>query len=156
MRQRDQAFTGPNIKPSPGHGSHGLRLRMKAKPIKLFYARAMRLAPTLAEAHLWEHLKSSRLGFKFRRQAIVRGWIVDFWCPKCRLVVEVDGGYHSTAAQTEADNHRDRVMTSLGLTVLRLPNELVIQSTDVATTRIFQAACEGLRKKTLQPPRRGL
>ncbi|MQY72086.1 MAG: DUF559 domain-containing protein, partial [Dehalococcoidia bacterium] len=63
----------------------------KLKPL----AREMRRAPTLAEEVLWQHLRNSQMGgFKFRRQHPIDRFIVDFYCFKIRLVIEVDGPVH--------------------------------------------------------------
>jgi len=58
-------------------------------------ARQMRAKPTSAEFALWQRLRKKRVGaFKFRRQHIIHTFIVDFYCPAARLVVEVDGHIH--------------------------------------------------------------
>ena len=95
----------------------------------------MRSNPTEAEAILWDGLRSRLCsGFKFRRQAVVLGWIADFYCPELRLVIELDGGYHDT--RVEADQHRDEVMCRAGISVLRLTNAMVTDNTEAAATQI--------------------
>jgi len=103
------------------------------------FARAMRREPTPSERALWEALSGSKLGVGFRRQALVAGCIVDFLAPSRKLVVEVDGGYHRTAAQRRADAHRDRRLERAGFRVLRLPAELVLTSI-AEVTRLVRAA----------------
>ncbi|MBK8251153.1 MAG: DUF559 domain-containing protein [Polyangiaceae bacterium] len=61
----------------------------------LGHARRMRATPTTSEAILWEALRGSQVGVMFRRQVVIGPYIVDFCAPSVRLVVEVDGGYHS-------------------------------------------------------------
>jgi very-short-patch-repair endonuclease len=101
-----------------------LRGRRSPKyPYKLQRAREMRQSPTFTEAIMWKHLRARRLGrLKFRRQAIILGWIVDFYCPERKLVVEIDGNGHDP----HADSRRDTVMRDKGLTVLRFTNDDVI------------------------------
>lgn len=99
-------------------------LRKKADPKKLKLARQMRKNPTKAEAALWEHLKGCKLGAKFKRQALIRGWIADFWCAQAGVVVEVDG--HSHDNKKEYDAYRDAIMTGLGIQVLRFTNDEVL------------------------------
>ena len=57
-------------------------------------SRQLRQSPTEAEALLWSRLRNSALGVKFRRQQVIRGFIVDFYCDAARLIVEADGGVH--------------------------------------------------------------
>lgn len=94
---------------------------------------------------LWQRLVSRRLGLKFRQQAIVRGWIVDFWCPAAKLVVEVDGPIHE--GRVEYDQNRDAVMGEMGIEVLRVTNREVEEDLDGVCTRIFQLATKRLASK---------
>lgn len=59
------------------------------------FARENRSHQTLAEQLLWNELGRNRYNFKFRRQHIIREFIADFICLKYKLIIEVDGGYHS-------------------------------------------------------------
>ncbi len=103
----------------------------KLKPL----ARQMRCEPTLAEEKLWQKLKSKQLlGFKFRRQHVIDRFIVDFYCGEAYLVVEVDGGIHDYTQQEDAI--RQEFLESLGLRVVRLKNEDVLNSIDGALEKI--------------------
>ncbi len=85
-------------------------------------AKDLRREMTEEERLLWEHLRANRLkGFHFRRQQIIDGFIVDFYCHKARLVVEVDGPIHE--GQADYDKERDRVLSFRGLHILRIQNE---------------------------------
>ena len=88
------------------------------------HAHRLRHAPTESEAKLWRALRASQLGVAFRRQVPVLGFIVDFLAPSARLVVEVDGGYHT--ARRAADARRDAKLSRGGYRVLRVEAELVI------------------------------
>lgn len=129
-----------------GHSHFATHTRRYAKREKLQFATEMRRNPTPGEAVMWKLLRGGRLGFKFRRQAILRGYIVDFWCPKTRLVVEIDGGYHNTPKQQQWDRDRDAALARLNIETLRLREEDVTRDPEAATTRIFQLACQRLRK----------
>jgi very-short-patch-repair endonuclease len=86
--------------------------------------RALRRAPTAAEAALWEHLRAGRLdGVKFRRQHALDRFVVDFYAPAYRLALEVDGGVHH--ARQDADAVREAYLSRLGVVVLRVRNEEV-------------------------------
>ena len=93
----------------------------KVSEAKLQRARELRRHMTPEEAMLWERLRAHRLnGLHFRRQQVIDGFIVDFYCHAASLVVEVDGGVH--AAQAGYDLERDQVLAQRGLRVLRISN----------------------------------
>jgi very-short-patch-repair endonuclease len=95
---------------------------------KLALARSFRRHPTPAEATAWELLRGRRmLGLKFRRQQIVAGFIVDFYCASLRLVVELDGGTHDDPAHAERDALRTQALAMRAITVVRLPNDKVCE-----------------------------
>src|SRR5690349_761139 len=100
-------------------------------------AREMRREPTVAENHLWKRLRKAQiLDFKFRRQHTIDRFIVDFYCTKAHLVIEVDGIIHED--QQEADYLRAEFLESLGLQVLRFTNGEVLQQTDGVIERIAE------------------
>jgi very-short-patch-repair endonuclease len=101
------------------------------------HAHRMRLAPSEPERVLWQALRGGQLGVGFRRQVVVRGSIVDFFAPAARLVVEVDGAHH--ARQRGADRRRDAALVEAGLTVLRLPAQLVLGNLPAALQLVVQA-----------------
>lgn len=82
--------------------------------------------PTEAERVMWEGLRNGQTGCKFRRQHIIDCYIVDFVCLEKQLIIEIDGGYHSTPEQQAKDADRTRHLESLGYHVLRFTNEEVI------------------------------
>ncbi len=87
-------------------------------------AKELRKQMTEAEEKAWCCLRDRRLGgFKFRRQHVIAGYIVDFYCAECRLVLELDGGVHTTNEQREYDEHRDGVLMELALRVVRVANK---------------------------------
>jgi leucyl-tRNA synthetase len=93
---------------------------------KLQLARRFRQAPTEAEAAAWQILRDRALfGLKFRRQQILAGFIVDFYCPSLRLVLELDGGVHDDPSRRDHDQARSQVLRRLSVRVLRVPNHAV-------------------------------
>ena len=105
-----------------------------------FRARAHRRAPTPSEAKLWNALRMSKLGVRFRRQHPLAPYVVDFYCVSSRLVVEVDGGYHLEPAQVAEDAHRSRELVRLhGVRILRVRSELVM-SNIAAVCAVIRAA----------------
>ncbi|MFN3432187.1 MAG: endonuclease domain-containing protein [Candidatus Sericytochromatia bacterium] len=87
--------------------------------------RALRRNMTGPERRLWAALRGRSLGVKFRRQAPISCYIVDFACLERRLIIEVDGGQH---AESEHDQRRDSVLRSQGYTVLRFWNHEVMRN----------------------------
>lgn len=90
--------------------------------------RRLRNNLTPAEATLWKMLKNKQLeGKRFKRQVSVGHYIVDFYCPSEKLVVELDGDGHFNSIGYEYDLHRDKYLNSVGLKVIRFENEDVFQ-----------------------------
>ena len=81
-------------------------------------AREMRKAPTEPEKRLWRHLSNSQTGFKFRRQAVIAWYIVDFLCPAKALIIEIDGDTH----REDADKKRDDILERQGYRTIRFTN----------------------------------
>jgi isoleucyl-tRNA synthetase len=93
--------------------------------------------PTEAEDFLWKQLKGKSLdGYKFRRQHIIDEFIVDFVCLEKKLVVEVDGGYHSNEDIKKADQLRTDILKELDYTVIRFKNEEVQNNIDIVLQQI--------------------
>jgi very-short-patch-repair endonuclease len=92
---------------------------------KAALARQFRRHPTPAEAMAWQLLRNRRLlGLKFRRQQVIAGFVVDFYCAELRLALEFDGAVHHDLARASYDAERDKLLSARGIDVLRLPNEL--------------------------------
>ncbi len=80
---------------------------------------------------MWMALKRRALkGHKFRRQHGIGPYVVDFYCPSEQLVVELDGGVHDAPEQAAYDADRQRRIEQLGLCVLRIPNEAVLNRSE--------------------------
>jgi very-short-patch-repair endonuclease len=77
---------------------------------------------TPTEGLLWQQLRGDKLGVHFRRQQIIAGFIVDFYCHAAALVVELDGGVHLQPKQAQTDLLRDEGLRQLGLRVVRFKN----------------------------------
>ncbi len=104
------------------------------------FARAQRANSVQAESLVWSAVRNRRCeGAKFHRQVVLGRFIADFVCFGRRLVVEIDGPSHQNEEQRPADLARDAWLREQGFRVLRLPNELVIGSTELAVARIREA-----------------
>jgi 5-methyltetrahydrofolate--homocysteine methyltransferase len=88
------------------------------------FARTLRNNPTTAEKHLWSYLRVEQLhGHKFRRQAPIGPYTVDFICFANQLIIELDGPQHLAPAADEHDKDRDQWLTSRGYRILRFRNQ---------------------------------
>ena len=104
---------------------------------QVFKRRLLRNSPTRAEYLLWQKLSGKQLeGCRFRRQVGIGYYIVDFYCSDKRLVIEVDGGYHTEQETVENDLVRQANIEALGLRVLRFSNDEVIYHIDLVLARI--------------------
>src|ERR1700737_3433999 len=91
-------------------------------------ARRMRRAPTRSEDRLWSWLRDRRLaGHKFRRQVPMGRYIVDFYCPRLKLAIEVDGQHHRASWMVDYEDKRFLYLQRHGIRVVRIPNELLIR-----------------------------
>ena len=96
--------------------------------LSLARRRALRKTSPDAETILWAHLRAKRfVGFKFRRQHPCDQYILDFYCPKRLLVVELDGGQHFDDAAMRYDERRTEQLRLRGIRVLRFSNDLVFR-----------------------------
>jgi len=90
-------------------------------------SRQLRENMTDAERHLWAKIRMKQLkGYQFYRQKPIGDYIVDFFCPEAKLVIEVDGSQHFSDEMTEYDRIRNEYLSSLGLRVLRFTNTDVL------------------------------
>jgi very-short-patch-repair endonuclease len=93
---------------------------------KRLFARGARSQPTLAEHALWQRLRGRQTGFIFHRQSVQRGYILDFYCPRLKLAIEIDGSVHEL--QRGADTRREQALRARGIKVLRFTNRDVLDS----------------------------
>ena len=100
------------------------------------YRIALRNKSTSAEVTLWNYLKNSQLGRKFRRQHSIGNYITDFCCPSEKIIIELDGNVHGGYSQIEKDEIRDKYLEDLGLRILRFENRLVFQEPDYVLNEI--------------------
>jgi len=85
----------------------------------------LRRRETRQESILWWHLQAKRIGYKFRRQHSISGYILDFYCLEKKLIIEIDGGIHNTREIRLNDAVRDKFFRDLDYTILRFTNDQV-------------------------------
>lgn len=113
-------------------------------------ARKLRMKMTPAEKSLWEYLRKKPLGFKFRRQHPIHKYVLDFYCHKKRLSIEIDGDYHLDEEQQEKDRLRTEVLTGMGIREIRFSNEMVM-SEFVEVCRVVEVELDGTPSPTPDP-----
>ena len=126
---------------SVGEEKWGIRNSRRQKAFR----KQLRTFRTPAEARLWKSLHNRQLlGKKFRRQQSFGRYIVDFYCPECRLVVELDGGNHYSITRDRHEDERTKFLEELGLKVLRFENRDLLENLDC----VLAAIMEELRTET--------
>lgn len=130
----------PPLTPPKGRVNEIHRRYQTARPSSYGLLKQLQLErkkqTTEAERILWELLKTKQLGVKFRRQHIIDEFIVDFVCIAKKLIIEVDGGYHNTPSQKEADAIRTSILNEFGYAIIRFKNEEVIGAIDGVLEKI--------------------
>ncbi|HBR54446.1 MAG TPA: cytosine methyltransferase [Flavobacteriaceae bacterium] len=92
---------------------------------------------TLSEKRLWNFIKNSQLeGRKFRRQHSIANYIVDFYCPSEKLIIELDGGVHNNTVNQNHDFERQGFLVDKGFTVIRFQNSAIKDSIEQVLTEI--------------------
>jgi very-short-patch-repair endonuclease len=95
------------------------------------FSRTLRKNMTNAESLLWSKIRGKQLrDCQFYRQKIIGNYIVDFFCPKAGLVIEVDGGQHYISEGKQRDEVRDERLSRMGLKILRFSDIDVLKNID--------------------------
>ena len=102
--------------------------------------RDMRKNATSAESWLWHFLRNRQFGgYKFRRQHVYRGYILDFYCHEAKLAIELDGSGHLEEAQVEYDRDRTAALNICGLRIIRFWNNDVFEQIEMVLGVIWEA-----------------
>jgi very-short-patch-repair endonuclease len=110
---------------------YGSSLKLKAQQL--------RQNLTDSERALWTRLRGKQLaGVQFYRQKPIGNYIVDFYSPKAKLIIEIDGSQHLEPAHVAKDQVRDEYLCRLGLMVLRFNGRQILLETEAITEFIYQ------------------
>ena len=151
------------ILPGTGRGTAGEAggggASPQTMPPDIQRARKLRREMSYPEVLLWQRLRGSPRGIRFRRQhPIGQDYVADFYCSAARLVVEVDGEIHSTAPARQRDQTRDAFIQDHGLKVIRVAARDVLANADRAADAIVSLAATPLHHRASRdgpPPRAG-
>ncbi|KGQ48728.1 hypothetical protein JL12_08640 [Gallibacterium anatis 10672-6] len=98
----------------------------------------LRSNQTDAESKLWQRINRDQLlGFRFNRQKPLLNYIVDFYCAKAKLIIELDGSHHYEVEHQEKDRLRDDELRSLGFTVMRFSNDEIYYEIEAVVEQIY-------------------
>lgn len=111
---------------------------------KKTFRQQLRNEPTFGEKALWFYLQGRKVdGFKFRRQQGVGQFVVDFYCPSAKLIIEVDGETHQRPESIAHDIQREKYLTGKGLRVLRFTDDQVL----LAPMKVIEKIKDNLKVK---------
>ncbi len=114
--------------------------------------KALRRNASDAEQRLWQRLRGKQLGTKFRRQYSVDAYVLDFYAPRAKLAVEVDGDSHFTAGAIRYDRERTTHLNRFGIEVLRFTNLDVVDNIEGVLSTIEAAVKRRSSTSPLPPP----
>ncbi len=104
------------------------------------HSQRLRKNLTDGERNVWFRIRSEQIqGHQFYRQKVIGNYIVDFFCPKARLVIEIDGGQHYTQEGSLKDKTRDNYLMNLGLKILRFSDREVMENLDGVIQKIYES-----------------
>ncbi|HTM81677.1 endonuclease domain-containing protein [Asticcacaulis sp.] len=121
-------------------------MRGNKSQYKYALARQFRRTLTPPEVRLWTRLKGKTDGLHFRKQHPIGPYIVDFYCPKAKLIIEVDGLIHDVADVVVRDERRSQWLLDFGLEILRVAASEVMADPDDVALGIIAYARSRLRK----------
>lgn len=96
----------------------------------------MRKRPTQSENLLWEELRNSKLGCKFKRQYSLENYVVDFFCKERKFAIEIEGRIHNKKDVSKYDEYRFRYLEALGVKVIRVRSDEVEEQMGMVLDRI--------------------
>ena len=137
MRSLMNQTTGEEYPVPQRPGKSGVVFLQRVGKHKLRQARELRRISTDAENILWQRVRGNRVaGVKIRRQQVIEGFIVDFFCNAAKLVIEIDGDVHNDPEQRKKDVHRRKVFEARGLMEIRFKNQEVISGLENVIAKI--------------------
>jgi len=111
-----------------------------------FLRKKLRQEMPKGEILLWQRLNNKKMGYKFRRQYSIGSYVVDFYCPQFKLVIEIDGGTHISKQAAVYDKQRQEYLESLGLIIKRYDNQLILKNLNEVLIDL-NSFCQGLEEK---------
>ena len=120
----------------------------------VYDARRLRRSLSLPEVMLWQRLKGSPQGLRFRKQHPVDPYVVDFYCAAARLIIEIDGIVHDMGDKPKRDEARERFLESKGYSVIRIAAKDIMIDANAVADSILVLVMNPLHQVSLGPPPR--
>ena len=110
--------------------------------------RILRKEMTYCERIVWLYLRKKQLGPRFLRQYSIDQFVIDFYCPRLKLALEIDGDVHNLPDQKESDEERQKYIEQFGVMFVRITNEELSSNPNKAFEKIEAAikTREGLKE----------
>ena len=124
---------------------------MRATRNSMKAARRLRRGMSPPEVRLWNRLRRSPSGVRFRRQHPIGPYVADFYCPAAKLVIEVDGMVHDFAGPAARDDFRNAYISSLGLRLIRIPAADIFADADAVAQSLISLCAELVGPSTTHP-----
>lgn len=99
----------------------------------------LRKNSTKYEDLLWQELRNNKLGYKFKRQYSIVNFVIDFYCAKVKLAIEIDGPIHKTKSSIDYDRHRTQYINSLGIKEIRFSNYQINMNMPFVINKIIES-----------------
>ena len=125
---------------------YAVRLRAQTK-----LARRLRQNATEVENRLWQALRELRTGHRLRRQHPIGPYVLDFYCAKAQLSVEIDGMAHEVGDRPQRDQRRDAFLEARGMAIVRIPAANVLAALDDAADGIVRMAAALIEDRGAAP-----
>jgi very-short-patch-repair endonuclease len=145
------SFEGHALPPSfqrRGSGGGSVLTQHFNRRSELSKRKALRNNATDGESRLWHHLRGKQFSTKFRRQYSVDAYVLDFYAPRSKIAIEVDGDSHFFPEAMEYDRERTTYLERFGIEVLRFTNLEIFENLEGVLTSIEQAVA---RRKATSP-----
>lgn len=126
--------------------------RHRIYPPILQRSREMRHPLTSAEKTVWGMVRNNQLGYKIRRQHPIDRFIIDFYCPRVKLIIEIDGDSHSRMEQAKYDVERTAWLEGGGYSVMRFENDEVKENPSLVVEKILKAIIQLVNIIAPTPP----
>ena len=123
---------------------------MRATRNSLLAAKRLRRAMSPPEVRLWNRLRRSPGGLRFRRQYPVGSYVADFYCPAAKLVIEIDGNMHDSPNAAAHDHRKDIYLNELGLGVVRIAARDIFSDVDGVAQSLIDICAERAGPSTAQ------
>ena len=140
----------PSIKRGKGCVKNTMKINYNPKLKEL--ARKLRKTSTRSEIKLWQHLERKKMmGYDFHRQKPIDSFIVDIFCNKLKLTIELDGYTHTFEEVSDKDKVKEETLRKLGITILRFCDEDVMKNTE-GVLPVIRCFIEEYKKRKLHTP----